>query len=105
MAKESKSSAQRRYFQTMISREVQLIANNIAQLLVSKLGQKILQFRIYDHLKFVRLNCLLLTIYVKRQTNFFNKKSEILGKHSQGIWTSFAYMSDSPTPNLGHLGF
>ena len=32
---------------------------------------------------------------------FVFKNSEILGKHSLGIDTSFATMSDPPTKNLG----
>ena len=43
---------------------------------------------------------LLLTKYAGRWANFVKKNSEIFGKHSIGIYTSFATISEPLTPNL-----
>ena len=46
---------------------------------------------------------LLLTKYARRWANFSSKTMKFLEKHSLGIDTLFATMSDQPTPNLQFL--
>ena len=80
----------------MTPREVQLIADTMAQLSVLKLGQKLLPFRSYGRSKFFIFNCPIFNRICKALANKKKNKK----KNSLGIDTLFATLSDPPNPNL-----
>ena len=87
----------------LTSREVQLIADTMAELSVLKLGQKLLPFRSYGRSKFFISNCPIVNKIRAALGKFVKKNSEMFGKNSFGLDILFATMSDPPTPNFPFL--
>ena len=104
LAAESKSYVRCRYLKVLTSRQVQLIADTMAELSVLKLGQKLLPFRSYGRSKFFISNCPIVNKILAALGKIVLKKLLTLCKKNYlGIDTIFATMSEPLIPNLHFL--